>query len=283
MKYEKAFFGHSYFIFHPSYFIPHTYFMPNLYTQLAGVYDEIYQTLFDYDKEYAVYQGFLSKYQAQSILEIGCGTGHLAKRFIANGYDYLGLDLNQEMLDIAAQNMSQNDKNTEGGYFQQADMRNFQMSQTFDTVLITGRTISYLLTNVDILSCFQSIKRCLKPNGLLIFDAIDAVPLFNAFEKVAKTTLETTFKNNHYKRNSICNPNLLTGWTWDWSSAYFQKQNDDYVEIGQDFATLRAFTKDEMTLLLTMSGFTLCTIVDKETYTWQDAFYVAQSVDFKKI
>ena len=268
---------------HTSYFIPHTYFMPNLYTQLAGVYDEIYQTLFDYDKEYAVYQGFLSKYQAQSILEIGCGTGHLAKRFIANGYDYLGLDLNQEMLDIAAQNMSQNDKNTEGGYFQQADMRNFQMSQTFDTVLITGRTISYLLTNVDILSCFQSIKRCLKPNGLLIFDAIDAVPLFNAFEKVAKTSLETTFKQNHYKRNSICKPNLSTGWTWDWSSVYFQKQNDDYVEIGQDFATLRAFTKDEMTLLLTMSGFTLCTIVDKETYTWQDAFMWLKVLIFKKL
>ena len=185
--------------------------MPNLYTQLASVYDEIYQTLFDYDKEYAVYQDFLSKHKAHVILEIGCGTGHLAKRFIANGYDYLGLDLNQEMLAIAAQN-------TEGGYFQQADMRDFQLSKTFDAALITGRTISYLLTNNDILACFQSIKRCLKPNGLLIFDAIDAVPLFNDFSKVEKSTLETTFQQNHYKRESICKPNLSTGWTWDWSS-----------------------------------------------------------------
>ena len=264
----------SYIIFHHSYIL-----MPKLYTQLASVYDEIYQTLFDYDKEYAVYQGFLSKYKAQSILEIGCGTGHLAKRFIANGYNYKGLDLNQEMLDIAAQNVSKKVKNTEGGHFQKADMRNFQLPHTFDAALITGRTISYLLTNSDILSCLQSIKRCLKHNGLLIFDAIDAVPLFNAFEKVEKTTLETTYKQNHYKRNSICKPNLSTGWTWDWSSVYFQKQNNTYIEIGQDFATLRAFTKDEMTLLLTMTGFALCSIVDKETYTWQDAFYVAQSID----
>ncbi len=253
--------------------------MPNLYTQLASVYDEIYQTLFDYDKEYAIYQGFLSKYQAESILEIGCGTGHLAKRFIADGYDYMGLDLNQEMLDIAAQNVLQKGQNTEGRYFQQADMRNFQLPTTFDAALITGRTISYLLTNPDILSCFQSIKSCLKPNGLLIFDAIDAVPPFNAFEKVAKTTLETTYKQNHYKRDSICKPNLSTGWTWDWSSVYFQKQSDTYIEIGKDFATLRSFTKDEMTLLLTMSGFKLLNIFDKETYTWQDAFYVAQSID----
>ncbi len=244
--------------------------MPNLYTQLASVYDEMYQTLFDYDKEYAVYQDFLSKHKAHTVLEMGCGTGHLAKRFITNGYDYMGLDLNQEMLTIAAQN-------TEGGDFQQADMRNFQLSKTFDAALITGRTISYLLTNNDILACFQSIKRCLKPNGLLIFDAIDAVPLFNDFSKVEKSTLETTFQQNQYKRDSICKPNLSTGWTWDWSSIYYQKQQGEYIEIGRDFATLRAFTKDEMTLLLTMSGFTLQAIVDKETYTWQDAFYVMEN------
>ena len=246
--------------------------MPNLYTQLAGVYDEIYQTLFDYDKEYTVYSGFLSKHKAQSIVEIGCGTGHLARRFLANGYEYIGLDLNQEMLDIAAQNTFY----TEGVSFQQADMRDFHLQKKYDAALITGRTMSYLLTNQDILACFQSIKRCLKPNGVLIFDAIDATPLFSEFWKVENSTLETTFGQNAYKRTSVCKPNLTTGWTWDWISTYFQKKNNNYVEIGNDFATLRAFTKDEMTLFLTMSGFKLLDIVDKETYTWQDAFYVAQ-------
>jgi SAM-dependent methyltransferase len=251
-----------------------------LYTQLAGVYDEIYQTLFDYDKEFATYAAFLSKYKAQSIVEIGCGTGHLAKRFMAHGFDYCGLDLNQEMLDIAAQNTQNTDgtsrSNREGAYFQQADMRDFSLPKTYDAVLITGRTISYLLSNPDILACFQSIKRCLKPDGVLIFDAIDAVPLFNFFDTVAQSSLETVFGQNAYKRTSICKPNLATGWTWDWASVYFQKKEGEYVEIGRDFATLRSFTKDEMTLLLTMSGFTLLDIVDKEAYTWQDAFYVCQ-------
>ena len=39
--------------------------MPNLYTQLAGVYDEIYQTLFDYDAEFAIYADFLTKHKAK--------------------------------------------------------------------------------------------------------------------------------------------------------------------------------------------------------------------------
>lgn len=252
--------------------------MPNLYTQLAGVYDEIYQTLFDYDKEYAVYSRFLSEHKAQSIVEIGCGTGHLAKRFLANGYDYIGLDLNQEMLDIAVRNTDPKDSNGKRGHFQQADMRDFTLSKTYDAALITGRTISYLLNNSDILACFQSIKRCLKPNGVLIFDAIDAVPLFSEFEKVENSTLETAFNQNEYKRTSVCKPNLATGWTWDWTSVYFQKKEGEYVEIGHDFATLRSFTKDEMLLFLTMSGFHLLGIVDKETYTWQDAFYISQNI-----
>ena len=243
--------------------------MPNLYTQLAGVYDEIYQTLFDYDAEFAIYADFLTKYKAKSVVEIGCGTGHLAKRFIAKGYDYLGLDLNQEMLNIAAQH-------TEGGTFQKADMRFLQLSKPYDAALITGRTISYLPTNQDILACFQSIEKCLKPNGILIFDAIDALPLFSAFEKVANSTLETTFGQNTYKRVSHCQPNLETGWTWDWTSVYFQKKQGQFVEIGNDLATLRAFTKDEMTLFLTIGGFKLLEIKDKDTYTWQDAFYLAQ-------
>ena len=246
--------------------------MPNLYTQLAGVYDEIYQTLFDYDKEYTQYSDFLSKHNAQSIVEIGCGTGHLAKRFITYGYNYVGLDLNQEMLDIAAQN-------TEGAYFRQADMRDFILPTTCDAALITGRTISYLLTNDDILACFQAIKRCLKPDGILIFDAIDAFPLFSSFANVENSTLETRFGQNEYKRISTCSMNLKTGWTWDWTSTYFQKKDGNYVEIGNDFATLRSFTKDELTLFLAISGFKVLEIVDKETYTWQDSFYICKKID----
>lgn len=246
--------------------------MSNLYTQLAGVYDEIYQTLFDYDKEYAQYSNFLSERNVQSIVEIGCGTGHLAKRFITNGYNYMGLDLNQEMLNIAAQY-------TEGGDFRQADMRDFTLPKTYDAVLITGRTMSYLLTNADILSCFRAIKRCLKPDGVLIFDAIDAFPLFKSFANVANTTLETRFGQNEYKRISNCTINLTTGWTWDWTSTYFQKKAGEYVEIGNDFATLRSFTKDELTLFLAISGFKVLDIVDKEAYTWQDSFYVCKKVN----
>jgi predicted TPR repeat methyltransferase len=74
---------------------------PKLYTELAYLYDAIYQTFIDYDEEFKLYKNFMYKYEAHSVLEIGCGSGHLAKRFNTVGYDYEGFDLSQNMLNIA--------------------------------------------------------------------------------------------------------------------------------------------------------------------------------------
>jgi 2-polyprenyl-3-methyl-5-hydroxy-6-metoxy-1,4-benzoquinol methylase len=61
----------------------------------------MYEHIFDYDEEYRFYDLILKGNNCNKILEIGCGTGMLARRFLKNGYDYLGIDLYNEMLDIA--------------------------------------------------------------------------------------------------------------------------------------------------------------------------------------
>ena len=61
----------------------------------------MYQHIFDYDEEYNFYDSILKKNNCTNILEIGCGSGMLARRFLKNGYSYLGLDLFNEMLNIA--------------------------------------------------------------------------------------------------------------------------------------------------------------------------------------
>ena len=66
--------------------------MTHLYSTLANIYHEMYQHIFDYDKEFIFYDSLLKSNNCQKILEIGCGSGMLARRFLNNGYDYLGLD-----------------------------------------------------------------------------------------------------------------------------------------------------------------------------------------------
>ena len=62
--------------------------MTILYSALARIYHEMYQRVFDYDKEYSFYDSILKRNNCQSILEVGCGSGMLARRFLRNGYKY---------------------------------------------------------------------------------------------------------------------------------------------------------------------------------------------------
>ena len=246
--------------------------MNKLYTSLANVYHEIYQSLFNYVDEFAFYDTYLQANHVKSVVEIGCGTGNLAKRLVAADYDYIGIDLFQEMLNIAVEN-APNVK------FVQGDVRNFILSDTSDCVLITGRSISYLTTNHDVYQGLDCMNKSLKSNGILMFDAIDAAQLFLNFKKENKDELTASFGNNHYKRVSESKLNMETGWTWDWSSVYYKLDEENkFKEIGQDFSILRAFTKDEIQLFLSLSGFELLEVLPKKSYAWDDNFFIARKI-----
>lgn len=53
-------------------------------------------------------------------------------------------------------------------------MRSFVSASIFDAAAITGRTISYLITNEGVINTFNSIHKILPANGKLIFDFIEA-------------------------------------------------------------------------------------------------------------
>jgi len=105
--------------------------MSKLYTNLANVYHEIYQTLFDYDEEFKFYDEHLRKNGVAKVLEVGCGTGNLAKRLLDAKYDYWGIDLFDEMLEIAKQTAP-------NAKFSQADVRSFDLNNEFDCAILTG-------------------------------------------------------------------------------------------------------------------------------------------------
>ena len=218
--------------------------MTKLYSTLAGIYHEMYKQLLNYDEEHRFYDSVLKKYDRHSILEIGCGSGMLARRFLKDGYDYTGLDLSNEMLDIARSEVK-TDK------FVQGDMRNLSINRQYDSVLITGRSIAYNIENEEVLNTFTGIHKVLKNNGLLIFDFFEADGVMhdlNDFEQEIKVG------NKRIHRMSQLKKNLKTGWTWDWIAQYTIEENGK-TEVHDDFATLRAFTKDEIRLFLKLSGF----------------------------
>jgi SAM-dependent methyltransferase len=226
--------------------------MTQLYSTLANIYHEMYQHVFDYDKEFAFYDSILKKHNCNKILEIGCGSGMLARRFIKAGYDYLGLDLFNEMLEIAR-------LETGSDKFVQGDMRNLNFSKDFDAVLITGRSLAYVTENHEIIDTLEGIHRALKSDGLLVFGVFEANGIFDNFNDFEQN-IEHNGKT--IRRESTLKKNLKTGWTYDWHAKY-QIQDGKEEKEYNDLTTLRAFTKDEILLFLKLTGFNVKEIIDE--------------------
>ena len=226
--------------------------MTQLYSTLAEIYHEMYQHVFDYDTEFHCYDAYLKANKSQKILEIGCGSGMLARRFIANGYDYLGLDLYDEMLDIARREVMSDQ-------FIQCDMRNLSFNQQFDAALITGRSIAYVIENQGILDTLKGVHKSLKDNGLFVFGVFCANQIFDNFND-----FEQNIEHNGKKirRISHLKKNLATGWTYDWFAKYIIEKNNEITEY-DDITTLRAFTRDEIALFLKLTGFKIEEVIDE--------------------
>lgn len=245
--------------------------MTKLYTDLAHLYDAMYQTFIDYDKEFTLYTDLLRQYGAGSVLEIGCGSGHLAKRFMDAGWDYQGVDNSEQMLALARQRCPT-------ARLELGDMRSLVTNRPFDAVLITARSISYIIQNQDVLATFRHIRQCLAESGKLIFDFIDAYTFFSTLDESAVLEHRATYEGQNYLRQSRYVPNLTTGLTWDWHSAFFTESDPNHRQpIATDVATLRAFLTDEMRLLLQLSGFAVIQANRQPTYAFDTFVVVAMT------
>lgn len=231
--------------------------MTQLYSRLASVYHEMYQSIFDYEADFRFFDCKLKKYNCHLILELGCGSGTLAPYFIQNGYSYTGLDNAEEMLKIA-RNLHPEVS------FIQGDMRDFRLDQAFDAVIISGRSFTYMTTNDDVLNALNSIHRCLKSDGIFIFDNFNAETIFLNFKPEATLTIEQG--KNRYKRISNSSWNLQTGWTWNWQATYHIECEGKPAEVIEDHSILRAFTGQELTLFLKLAEFNIEEIISDKTF-----------------
>ena len=242
-----------------------------LYSKLSEVYEAMYTTFINYEEEYTFYNNILSKYKKSNLLEIGSGTGNLAVYFEENGYNYCGLDLSKEMVDISKRKLPLST-------FIVGDMRTFTTKNKVDSVLITGRTISYLLSNEDVMSAFARIYKNLDIGGIVSFDFIDANRFIPRILKGEEITHEAIYKDVKYKRKSTWELRLKTGMDFIWHSEYSKKVGDTFLKIEDDTSIVRTFTKDEIEIFLLINNFEIKEIIDRETYAFPTYIIVAEKI-----
>jgi SAM-dependent methyltransferase len=245
--------------------------MANLYDgKMAAIYDAMYQTFVDYDEEYAFYNKLIQENKASSILEIGSGTGNLAKRFDQNNQNYQGLDYSDDMIAIARQRNS-------NCSFSQGDMRDFKLNNPVDAILITGRSTSYLITNDDMNRTFDSIYKNLNDNGVIIFDFIDANRFIPFTKENPIIKHEAKYENVNYIRESHWDTNnSLENFMLEWTAQYYTLVDGKKEIIENDFSTVRVFTLNEIQLFLYLNNFEIIKTIDRKTYAYDTYVIVAK-------
>lgn len=133
-----------------------------------------------YDQFAAIYNShwgqnslhFLPIYQTQAladlpagaqILDLCCGSGQFAEALTRRGYQVTGVDAADGLLGFARQNAP-------GATFLPADVRCFRTEARFDAAVCVYDSLNHLLTLDDLQAAFETVYRCLKPNGVFAFD-----------------------------------------------------------------------------------------------------------------
>lgn len=242
----------------------------NLYTgKMAAIFDAMYQTFIDYDEEYEFYNTLIQEEKCNSILEIGSGTGNLAKRFEENNQDYKGLDYSLSMIAIAQERNA-------NSVFIHGDMRNFELDKPVDAIIITGRSTSYLTNNEDIIDTFETVSKNLNTDGILIFDFIDA-NRFIPFIKENQTILhQATYEGMNYIRESHWETTPLENFMLEWGAQYYKIEDDEKEILLDDFSTVRVFTLNEIELFLYLSNFDIIKTIDRKTYAYDTYVIMAR-------
>jgi SAM-dependent methyltransferase len=106
-----------------------------------------------------------------SVLEVGCGTGRVLIPTARAGVDVVGLDLSPHMLRVCRTRLqAEPDAVRSRVRLAQADMRDFDLAQTFRLVTLPFRPFQHLTTVADQLASLASIHRHVVRGGRLILD-----------------------------------------------------------------------------------------------------------------
>jgi SAM-dependent methyltransferase len=141
------------------------------YAFVADIYDYVVPYRTRPDVNFFVEAAQLS---GGPVLEAGCGTGRILIPTARAGVHIVGLDLSPHMLQVCRTRLLDEPQAVQSRVrLTQADMRNFDLAQTFRLVTLPFRSFQHLTRAEDQLSCLRSIHRHLVESGRLILDVFN--------------------------------------------------------------------------------------------------------------
>ncbi|MBF0313781.1 MAG: class I SAM-dependent methyltransferase [Oligoflexia bacterium] len=138
---------------------------------LAKYYDNVYrindaQIVFD-----------LLHRSGGPLLDLGCGTGRTLVSAFAEGFSVVGIDFDQDMLDVAKSKLDELPKTNGSFDLIYGNMQNTDLSQyKFGTIVSMANTFSLILTAEDRIATLKRHALLLKDNGFMLFPVLNFLP-----------------------------------------------------------------------------------------------------------
>ena len=120
------------------------------------------------------------------VVDLGCGTGTLTELLADAGYDMIGIDCSQEMLNIAFRKKEESGR--EILYLNQ-DMRELELFGAVGAVVSVCDSLNYILEEEELTEIFRLVNNYLYPGGVFVFD-------FNTVYKYETVIGNTTIAEN---------------------------------------------------------------------------------------
>lgn len=218
------------------------------YTSFAEVYDQFMDNV-----PYREWADFLQEILQKEgindglVLDLGCGTGSMTEELAGRGYDIIGVDNSEDMLEIAME------KRQESGHdilYLLQDMQEFELYGTVRAVVSVCDSVNYVTEKEELEQVFRLVNNYLDPGGIFVFD-------FNTEYKYREVLGDRTIAENREDSSFI------------WDNYYYEEEHMNEYELTlfiqetdqkelyhkyQETHFQRAYTLEEIGELLERSG-----------------------------
>ena len=228
------------------------------YTGFAEVYD-LFMDNVPYEQWAEYITGLLREYGIEDglVLDLGCGTGTMTELLDEAGYDMIGIDQSEEMLEEALE------KKEASGHdilYLCQDMREFELYGTVRAIVCVCDSMNYILEEEEILDILSAAAyNYLDYDGLFIFDLNTEYKYREILgeQTIAENREEGSFIwENYYDEAQRINEYQLT---------LFVKEKEDLYRKFEETHYQRAYSLDTVRNLVERSGLRLLHMYDAFT------------------
>ena len=227
------------------------------YGAISTIYDNINAHI-DYSAWADFFEECFDKYlndRPELVLDLACGTGSMTFELAKRGYDMIGVDGSEDMLNVAFDRKYDLDL-PHSVLFLLQDMREFELYGTVGAITCCLDSVNYLVGEGELDKCFSLVHNYLDPDGLFLFDINTPHKFKNVYgsntyvyeEEDCGNNAFCVWQNYYDEESRLCDFSLTVFEREEGSKGYSRR---DEIQVE------RCYSREEIENALKSNGFEL--------------------------